>query len=600
MAAIRRLPSRLPVPDRAPKSLSIARSLGPIVLVLACLILSACGDGPDRDGLSPQTGDVGFINPNPEAVAAAFEPVTHEQVAGFCGACHGYPHPSLFPKDRWDAEVRRGYDFFHQSDLDLEAPPMGAVVAYYQQRAPEQFERLAPYPTHPGLDLDPDLRTVAGPPVDPDASTSGPLRFRRHGVVGPEPGALSAISFVDLVTLDGQPQLLACDMFHGRVMTIPARRLLDSEPGDLDASSAPWTLLCESIPHPAHATPADLDGDGRTDLIVADLGMPMPSDARLGQVVWLRGQADGSYQPTVLASELGRVTDVQAADFDGDGDVDLIVGVFGWHQVGEILYLENVAEDPGRPEFQRRTLDSRPGTIHVPVADLDDDGDLDVVALISQEHEAVVAYLNRGAGHFEARTLFEADHPAFGSSGIELVDLDGDGDLDVLMSNGDVYDAPLLKPYHGVSWLENTGDLAFEAHRLADLYGCQRARAADFDGDGDLDIVASSFLAEPFYGNDRPAHQADALILLEQVGPGRFATRSLEALRCDYPALVPGDLDGDGDLDLVVGSFRNFDFSRPGVSTRRRNERGEAVWVWDNHLRTPPPTHPNQANNTAE
>src|SRR5579859_2502139 len=107
--------------------------------------------------------------------------------------------------------------------------------------------------------------------------------------------------------------------------------------------------------------------------------------------------------------------------------------------------------------FVATVFDPRHGAIHVPIADLNHDGRPDFVALISQEFETVVAFLNTGPGKFEPHVTHAAPHPAFGSSGIQLVDLDQDGDLDVLYSNGDVLDSNLLRPYHGIQWLENRG-----------------------------------------------------------------------------------------------------------------------------------------------
>src|SRR5262249_49360710 len=146
----------------------------------------------------------------------------------------------------------------------------------------------------------------------------------------------------------------------------------------------------------------------------------------------------------------------------------LIVGSFGWNTIGEIYYLENQTTDWSKPRFEPRVLDKRHGCIHVPVTDLNDDGRPDFVALLAQEHETVVAFLNRGTdseGHvqFDKKELYSAPHPAYGSSGIQLVDLNSDGKVDVLYTNGDTLDDPfLLKPYHGIQWLENKGNLRFE------------------------------------------------------------------------------------------------------------------------------------------
>src|SRR5206468_5346209 len=175
-----------------------------------------------------------------------------------------------------------------------------------------------------------------------------------------------------------------------------------------------------------------------------------------------------------------RVADVQAADFRGTGKLDLVVAAFGWNTTGEIYFLENQTTDWAHPKFVKRELDVRHGGIHVPVADLNGDGKPDFVALISQEHETVVAFVNEGGGQFRRQTLYSAPHPAWGSSGIQLVDLDGDGRLDVLMTNGDVLQPPyFVKPYHGVDWLQNQGGLRFQRRHLADFPGAMRAVAAD-------------------------------------------------------------------------------------------------------------------------
>jgi hypothetical protein len=458
------------------------------------------------------------------------KPALKERIVSFCGDCHAYPTPDLFPKPNWDAEVRRGFDFYRSSDRKLDPPPIQDVISYYEAAAPERL------PVIP--------RTPDGP---------GPKRSLVRGeIAGPHPEEATAISHVALVHLTDpkRPDILACDMARGELLIRKAGR-----------QDTPATVLASDLAYPAHAELADLDRDGIDDILVADLGIPIPSDERLGRVLWLKGRKGGGYETRILLSRLGRVCDVQPADFDSDGDLDLVVAVFGWHVAGEILLLEQRRASNGSVEFIRRTLDDRHGTIHVPVADLNRDGRPDFVALIAQEFETVVAFLNEGGGTFAKRTLFSAPHPAFGCSGLQMIDLDGDGDLDALLTNGDVYDSLLIKPYHGVSWLENSGsERLFVHHAIGAVYGAHRALAGDIDGDGDLDVVVSSFLGETHYGAMRKAVGADAVILFEQTSPGEFRRHALERETCDYPTLALGDLDGDGKIDIVAGRFRNFRF----------------------------------------
>jgi hypothetical protein len=373
------------------------------------------------------------------------------------------------------------------------------------------------------------------------------VRFVPSRVPGPPGLDRPAISNVKLAGLSDErlPDILATDMRSGRVMALRPR---DPEPR--------WRVLA-TLANPCHVEVVDLDGDGVKDLLVADLGSYLPTDLRCGRVVWLRGDKDGGFTPITLLSDVGRVADVRAGDFRGVGKLDLVVASFGWNNIGQILYLENQTTDWSQPKFVSRVLDERHGAIHVPVADINGDGKLDFVAVIAQEHEAVVAFLGEGDGRFRKQLLYAGPHPAYGSSGIQLVDLNGDGQLDVLYTNGDVLDSPyLLKPYHSVQWLENPGRSsgAWKHHPITPFYGVHRAVAADFTGAGRKDIVAVSFLpAESFPQRTRLG--LESILFLEKDAVGSFAAHPLETSICDHVTCAAGDLFGTGRADFVTGHF---------------------------------------------
>jgi hypothetical protein len=468
---------------------------------------------------------------------------TRAEVDHFCAACHLYPTPDSFPRHRWKEEVEQGYHFYESSTLRLKVPPLPAVVRYYENRAPEEFPLLPATPT----------------------AAQNPFRFERIAFPNPEGTQLPAVANVRFAQLakNGPPELIVCEMHRGQIFAVNPR-----DPG------AKPRLLSTAVAHPAHAEAVDLDRDGRQDLLVSDLGKFFPTDERVGKLFWLQARADGGFEPQVLLSDVGRVADAQAADFDGDGDLDIVVAVFGWTQTGEVVYLENQTTDWKQPKFTPRILDKRHGAIHVPIADLNGDGKLDFVALLSQENEIVIAFLNDGKRNFTPQTIYQAPHPGFGSSGIQLVDLDRDGKLDVLYCNGDTLDRTMLRPYHGIHWLRNTGGFPFEAQRLTSMYGVHRALAADFDGDGDMDVAGVALLPEPGYTALCRQHDLDAVILLEQTEPGKFLRHSLERVNCDHATADVADIDGDGRPDFVTGTFSL-------IAARR--ERGEAALSPRNH-----------------
>jgi len=262
---------------------------------------------------------------------------------------------------------------------------------------------------------------------------------------------------------------------------------------------------------------------------------------------------------------------VQPADIDGDGDSDLIVAEFGWRQTGHVYLLINEPQPDGSPQFARRELDSNHGASRVMPVDLDGDGQLEIVALFAQEHERLRCYRRSESGWSEIQDLYRAPHPGWGHSSVQPADLDGDGDTDFVLTNGDSYDNALLKPYHGIRWLENLGDFAFAEHLLTDMPGSYSSAAADIDGDGDLDLVASA-LAEPELGHTDLTGIA-SLVWLEQTDPGTFQTHVLETGLLRHPYLTLHDHNGDGLADVFVGQGC-FDDTR-----RKPNEPCVQIWT---------------------
>jgi hypothetical protein len=356
---------------------------------------------------------------------------------------------------------------------------------------------------------------------------------------GTERPRMSNVQIVDL-DQDGLADVLACDALKNLVVWIR-----QSSRG----TYAETPLV--DMPAPAHVEAIDFDGDGDTDLVVAALGVLMPSNNRVGRVTVLENDGHQHFTAHVIADGIARAADAHAADLDGDGDLDVAVAGFGYDD-GETSWLEN----KGGWKFEQHVLQRLSGPINAVVTDVNGDSRLDIVALVSQEWEEIWAFISDGQRHFTAKMLWGSTNPDFGSSWMSIVDLDRDGDPDILYSNGDAFDyaPPHSRPWQGVQWLENRGDLQFTFHRIADLQGASSPQAADIDGDGDLDVAVVSA------NNDWDDPKAPSLLWLENNGRMQFSRHTIASSPTHLITLAVGDLDGNGTQDLVAAGMH---ISRP-------------------------------------
>jgi VCBS repeat protein len=473
---------------------------------------------------------------------------TEAEARALCTTCHLFPPPDILPRQSWRDEVARMA--LIRSNLPQPAGPPGTSGRSVKlpddlDRVLRYYERLAPEKLPP---------PEAWPPINP-------LSFVKRGMNPASAPSDPAVSNVRLIDMhgDGKLDLVATDMRYGLVMI-----------GQPYSSNAELNVIAQ-LENPSHVSMVDFDHDGIKDFLVADLGQFLPADHSRGSVALLRGTASGRYLQFALDG-WPRVADVEGADFNGDGTLDLAVAAFGWRKVGNLSVLENHTVDDSHPSFEPRLVDPRPGAIHAIPVDVNKDGRMDLVAVFAQQFEQVVAFVNNGTPQvsFMPKVIYTAPHPNWGSSGIEVVDLDGDGDLDVLLTHGDTFDDAIIKPYHGVQWLENRGTFPFTEHTLADFPGVSRAESVDLDGDGDLDIVASAFIA---MGADVDEKTLPSLIWLEQTRRGEFVKHTLEVGHARHATLDVGDFDHDGDADIVVG---NFETGGPSAT------RADWMDVWEN------------------
>ncbi len=389
--------------------------------------------------------------------------------------------------------------------------------------------------------------------TDPAPSSIDVNTFRKRPI-GVSFDGLPWITDLTIVDLD-QDGLLDVLLCEGRLNQVAWIR--QSAPGLFEEQT-----LSESVAGPAHIETADMDFDGDLDILVASMGVVTPNSGKIGAVVVLENDGHLNFSKRVLLEGVSRVTHVEAGDLDGDGDLDLSVGQFGYYE-GEVRWMENL----GNWNFASHPLLDLSGTIHAPIADLNSDGTPDIAALVSQDWEEIHTFHNDGAGVFENRIAWGSTNKDYGSSGIRISDMDNDGDPDIVYSNGDGFDyaTPGSRPWHGLQWLENDGSGKFTYHHIGSLSGAYSPLPVDIDNDGDKDLVAVSGF------NDWTSKSAIALICFENTGNQVFEPRVL-AYEPTHLVVVDGaDIDNDGMIELVTGGLH---FYPPYESLSR-------VTLWD-------------------
>ena len=234
----------------------------------------------------------------------------------------------------------------------------------------------------------------------------------------------------------------------------------------------------------------------------------------------------------------GRGVGLQTSDIDGDGDADVL-----WDHLEELVWLENI---DGRGTFgEPRTIIPQSRFLSsFDVADLDGDDDIDVVATFLHDDNVIWLENVDGFGTFERHLISaEIDH----AQSVVPADLDGDGDSDIVVVSTEG---------NRVVWFESLGNGDFGS--MANIVSNNVRRpstlhVADIDGDGDIDVVASSVWRG---ADDHVVLPPWEVNWFENVsGNGDFGTpRTIVDRVRSVGAIFLRDLDADGDADAIIGT----------------------------------------------
>ena len=272
------------------------------------------------------------------------------------------------------------------------------------------------------------------------------------------------------------------------------------------------------------AAPANCEGGGNGEPTGPDTTVVAPPQALYSDVT-------GTHLPAGLLTGLSM--DAAVADLDADGDLDIVIAN---EFRPNILLLNDGAGrfSDGSSRLPAASRDSE----DVGIADFDGDGDLDIV-VVSEDDRTNELYFNDGTGRFSdegARLPVEGT-----TNGVVVADLNGDGFADIIFANNG-QDAVVINDGAGNFVDETAERLPSSADVTQDL------ELGDVDGDGDADLVVANEGANALYIND---------------GTGRFVDESAaripgreggeETREADF-----GDVDGDGNLDLLFANVAAF------------------------------------------
>jgi len=315
--------------------------------------------------------------------------------------------------------------------------------------------------------------------------------------------------------------------------------------------------IAPNADHAYAAFAVDVDGDGDVDVIAAGRGVDT--------VLWYENlDGAGGFGPgTVITSDLDNVRDLLAADLDGDGDVDVLSA---WYDDATIAWYKN-KDGLGTFDAPWIITDQAGGAASVFAADVDGDGDLDVLSASVLDYKVAWYENYNGRGAFGLPRVING--LAYRADSVFAADLDGDGDQDVLV--GGAGRAPGWNSV--IAWHENIDGLGtFGPMRsiAAAQLGTVTVFAADVDGDRDIDVVTA------FRGG---ADGGAGVAWYENIdGAGTFSAPHFVSTTVEwFTSVFAVDLDGDTDIDILSGT------AGPGKVSWYENRDGSGI-AWARHV----------------
>ncbi|WP_460679299.1 FG-GAP repeat domain-containing protein [Mucilaginibacter koreensis] len=448
----------------------------------------------------------------------------------YCSSCHRYPEPALADKASWEQGILPAMAknlgiqnymgmYFSDTHSTIATSQWQDIVNWYKTQSPDTL-------TIPKRKEEP-LRDWAG------------FTLKRPSGYDKQSPAMTTMIAIDPST----QQLYTADAGNGLYTWDSQLR-----PKEINRFASPITGIAFESNHQA---------------LLTCIGSMMPADVLNGQV--LNVSLTPKAKPEILTDSLPRPVQTVSADFNKDGLADYVTCGFGHDKGGLYLIQQQINH-----QYKKSIIWPKPGATQSVAGDFNNDGWPDVITLFGQADEGIVLFLNNHKGGFNAQYLLRFP-PIYGSSTFQLVDMNHDGKPDIVYAAGDNSDySKVLKPYHGVYIFINQGNWKFKQQFFYRIDGCTKAIAADFDGDGDMDLATIAFFADFKY------NPYEGFMYLEQTGNLKFKAHAIPVEKYGrWITLEAGDINHDGKPDIILG---NFSIGQRGLL----NQKGFTP-EWDMH-----------------
>ncbi|MFD0750671.1 FG-GAP repeat domain-containing protein [Mucilaginibacter calamicampi] len=456
----------------------------------------------------------------------------------YCQSCHMYPEPGLLNQDKWlvvlpEMGLRLGIKQHKEQDYtntidpsDFTPPSAAAMSAVEWQNILNYYLSKAP------INLPEQKRNIAIDRQLPFFKVQKPASIFNGKQV------LSSFVKIDN-TVNPARVFVANAQAHKLYLLTPQLKIVDS----VETEGPVVDMLFNN-----------------NQIFVTTIGKTLGANAdKIGTVTELsinNGKIISGKVP--LFNNLARPVQLLTADLNNDNKQDYLICEFG-NMNGELVWMEN--KGPGN--FIKHVISSRPGATKAyfdyrknPLAP-------DIWVLFAQAREGIYHFINNGKGSFTEKQVLGFP-PIYGSSSFDMVDMDNDGDKDIIYTCGDNGNASLsLKPYHGLYIYLNDGRDNFKQRYFYPVNGCYKAIAKDFDGDNKIDIATVSLFTDA-------AQPAEGFVYFKNTGNLTFKPYALPPkVRFERAVTMDaGDIDADGKTDLIIGNnyFENGPFGYYNVT----------------------------------